>query len=56
MPRPEEYLEDADRLAQKVVDAWAVNRQADKPTSAQFMDVFCTTPKSCWSATLGPAN
>lgn len=40
MPRLEEYLEDADRLAQKVVDAWAVNRQAGKPTSAQFMNVF----------------
>jgi len=40
MPSLEECLEQADLLAQEVVNAEGVNRQVGKPSSAQFMDMF----------------
>ena len=36
MPPLEEYLKNADRLAQEVVNAWGINVQTDNAVSAEF--------------------
>jgi hypothetical protein len=55
MPTLEDYLTDADSLAQEVVDAWGLNIQAGNRDSltVEFLDVLdkaCRYQEKKWSA------
>jgi hypothetical protein len=43
MPPIEEYLEQADELAQEVVNAWAINKNAGTDTIPEFDALFDKT-------------